>query len=50
MSICALSSLTHLLVGDNELYHVAHRHVLGKEFSLAGKGWGVVDLGCWGKQ
>lgn len=42
-------TVTHRLVGNNEFYHVAHRHVLGKEFSLAGQGWLIVDLCCWGK-
>ena len=26
---------------------MAHRHVLGKELSLAGERWLIVDLGCW---
>lgn len=39
-------SVTHLAVGNNEFYQVSHWHVLGKEFSLAGQGWLVVDL-CW---
>lgn len=39
-------TVTHLLVCNNEFDHVAHRHILGEEFSLDGKGWLVVDLCC----
>lgn len=46
-SNCDSSPVTHRLVGDDEFYHVAHRHVLCKEFSLAGQGWLVAYLRCW---
>lgn len=39
-------TVTHLLVCNNEFDHVAHRHILGEELSLDGKGWMVVDLCC----
>lgn len=46
-SVQIVIHITHRLVGDDEFYHVAHRHVLCKEFSLAGQGWLVADLRCW---